>query len=535
MRPHYGDAFRFGRLLNVTFYTTSTDKLLQARLLFVRRGYDLRFVRTNSEPYDESYEGDTEALLSRAIRQVNEEFGIRSVFFVEDTSIRLECLSEGQSDFPGMAAKEWFAQTTFDDLRRQIALRGGDDRVTVKSDIALHLPTLSRPILFHGETLGRVADSPPAFEESAQYPWLTPRTFNGWFIPNGSVRRLGAMEFEESLDFDFRARSINALVDRLEEMNAVLDLKPTSYTLRRTEQTSSAQLPLLADDAQHVVVVIGHRCAGKTTLGNRAAIRDDVGVFEASTVLRDIGTEKGVKLTTSAEALAFLGKVGMDAVAHALVEIVQRSAKPFNVISGIRTIEELVTLRRSFPQMRVLLVDADPRVRFERHIRRARDPEAKTYPAFQALDAEQARFGVMRVATDVAHRTIRNDTHLHTYLNKIDELFDDIASGPRSVLDAPTPGELHRCLRALVDLNRLATCEEISLASAATGPPVQRYNTNRALKHVPEFAERIERRGKLLSYKITDAGRTLLELLDIDQTRTSSVNRAPPGGASDRS
>jgi inosine/xanthosine triphosphate pyrophosphatase family protein len=124
MRPMYGDAFRFDRVLSVFFYTSSTDKLLQARIIFVRSGYELRHYQAKSEPYDEDYSGDSEQLLTKAIRQVNAEFGIRSIFFVEDTSVRIEALSE-TNDFPGLATKEWFSETSFDELNSQIRLRGG--------------------------------------------------------------------------------------------------------------------------------------------------------------------------------------------------------------------------------------------------------------------------------------------------------------------------------------------------------------------------------------------------------------------------
>ena len=36
MRPKYGDVFRFDRLFNVLFYTSNTEKLIQARLIFMR-------------------------------------------------------------------------------------------------------------------------------------------------------------------------------------------------------------------------------------------------------------------------------------------------------------------------------------------------------------------------------------------------------------------------------------------------------------------------------------------------------------------
>jgi hypothetical protein len=76
---------------------------------------------------------------------------------------------------------------TFDDLDKQLREAGNDRRAKVNSDIALYIPTLQSPLLFHGETNGNIADTVPSFQSSVQYPWLTPETFNGWIIPDGSV------------------------------------------------------------------------------------------------------------------------------------------------------------------------------------------------------------------------------------------------------------------------------------------------------------------------------------------------------------
>ena len=243
MRPKYGNALGFEQILNVYFYTSNLDKLFQARLLFVRHGYLLRHFKGDREPYEEDYSLPTEQMLTRAIQQVNAEFGIKSIFFVEDTSLRLEALSDS-AEFPGQKVKEWFAISTFEEVDRLIQLKGGNRRAVVKSDIALYVPTLSHITFFHGETVGIVGPSPPAFAGSVQYPWLTPTTFNGWFIPDGATKRLGEMEFEESLEFDFRAKSLTKLIARLEEMNAALNLGSSFYTVRR---------PVIAHSAEQLV------------------------------------------------------------------------------------------------------------------------------------------------------------------------------------------------------------------------------------------------------------------------------------------
>lgn len=516
-RPNYGDALDHERILNIFFYTSNAIKLLQARLLFMRHGYTLRHFSGTREPYDENYELDTKELLKRAIQQVNEQFGVRSSFFVEDTSLRIDGLS-ANGDYPGLAVKEWFPETSFDDLDRLLKSKGNNRRATIFSDIALYIPTLRRPIFFHGETSGIIAGSSPEFEGSVQYPWLTPNTFNGWFVPDGAKKRLGEMEFEESLEFDFRAKSIKALLARIEEYNAILDLRPNFYTIRRAG-LPQGQLSLLPEQARLVLLVIGDKCAGKTTFSDHVlATYEDVSVYEASTVLRGIAEEEGVIPTSSDEALAFLGAKGWDAVAAKIAQYIDKSDTRWNVITGLRTPEELLLLKERFPDAQIVLVNADPRIRFERHIRRARDQDIKTFEAFRNQDEKQRQFGVLRVASELADETITNDSTIEQYHAKIGTLLDQITkkttSRPRKMRQL---SELHRCLAALNKIAKAASCEQIAEETTRFGTAVRIYNTNRALKEVPEFSTRIEKSESLLQYRITRRGKTLLKLLNLSK------------------
>lgn len=515
MRLRYGEVFRFDRLLRTFFYTSNADKLIQARLIFMRSGYQLSHYRSTHEPYEEDYSLDTEGLLAEALKQVSQEFERRSVLFVEDTSVRIEALSNS-ADYPGTRVKEWFAETSFSDLDRQLVLRGGNRRCTVKSDIALRLPSLSRPIYFHGETSGRVAQTAPSFVASPQYPWLTPETFNGWFVPDGSDRRLGEMEFEESLAFDFRAKSLTRLIERLEELNAVANLGRWNHVARRSGDADTEiakQLSLLPTARRHVLIVIGHKCAGKSTLSDfLTGQRDGVFALEGSTLLRQIATEEGREIANSADAMTFLEKRNWDIVARRAAEYVARENADLNVITGMRTVEEVLWLRSMLPGARVVLIEADPRTRFERHIKRARPDDARTFNDFVRLDEEQMHFGALRVAHEIADVVIRNDNDLGGYWRRIDELVNSVDRLPDGRAAA---SELHRSLRALRKIGRAATCDEIAAATAEQGPAVRKYNNNRALKAVPEFAMRIEKRGELLRYRLSPRASALLRLLDL--------------------
>lgn len=511
MRPKYGDSYGFDRILYPYFYTSNSDKLVQARLVLSRFGYRVRHYRSDKEPYDEDYSADTETLLSNALKQVSEEFAIRSTVFVEDTSVRIDALSEAR-DYPGMAVKEWFKSTTFDELDRLIRVRSGGRAATIKSDIGLRLPNLSRPIFFHGETRGTVALTSPTFEGSVQYPWLSPDNFNGWFIPEGATKRLGEMEFEESLEFDFRAKALIQLVSRLEELSAALNLGRTQIFVRRSEDPADHQLTLPVEPPTPVFIVVGHKCAGKTTFSDFLAAEEGVMALEGSTVLREIADRDGRSIVSGTDALEFLAEKGMDVVAKEIARCIHREEAAVYVVSGMRTIEEVDFLLDEFPSARLVWIEADVQERFERHLKRARDRDVKSLKDFIEQDEEQMQFGLLRAGPDIADVVIRNDQDLDSFHAKVLAL-------ARSRLPArirtSANSELHRCLLALADLGRAATCQEISERTAAFGAPVRKYNTNRALKEVPEFATRIEPTGgKLLRYRITSVGLTLLSLLN---------------------
>src|SRR5258706_6595443 len=149
-RPRMREVFYLlERRPEVHFYTSNVDKFLQARLVFRRSGLRLSHYPTRSEPYFEDYGSGSAHLLGRAVAQISQLTGGGSIFFFEDTSVRIEALSES-GDYPGLSVKEWFAQTSFEKMDGDLRDRGDDRRGIVKSDIALHLPGLARPIPVHG-------------------------------------------------------------------------------------------------------------------------------------------------------------------------------------------------------------------------------------------------------------------------------------------------------------------------------------------------------------------------------------------------
>jgi len=511
----------FTRRLKVYFYTSNLEKLLQARLLFQNQGQSLNHFRAYREPYEEDYTLDKNDLLRNAINQVRNQFLVRSIFFVEDTSIRIEALSD-EIDYPGLRAKEWFAETGFNELDILLEEAGDDRRATVKSDIAIHIPNLEDVFFFHGETHGTVAKHPPSFEPNPVYPWLTPTTFNGWFIPDGETTPLGALSFERSAAHDFRGKALTDLLDFIRPLNAAANLPSSFFAREQRPPTSNPTEPYLPhifdalkDNAPTVICIIGHKCSGKTTASEFVQSSFGVRFFEASEQLRAIARDMGIEVNSSASAMSFLEEQGYDIVAQQIIEQLDEDASQMVVISGLRTVEELDLIYRSHSNVLTLLISADRRIRFERHVRRGRDPDVQTPEQFLELDSEQLGFGLLSVAEEISNVIIVNESDLPSYYNRVNSAVEaTLFSKKESSATFSSLSELHRSLIALSELGRVSSCEDISSETERLGSKVWRYNTNRALKSVPLFVDRHDHGEKLLSYRVNERGEQLLRLLN---------------------
>ena len=500
------------------FYTSNLPKYLQARLVFERAGLLVDHFRSRTDPYSEDYQLGKERLLARALREILKEVGGASFLFVEDTSLRIEGLSDGDEDKPGLAVKEWFATTKFTELNERLVAAGNDRRATIKSDIALHVPGLERPVFFHGETIGSVVHLPPRFDANPQYPWLTPDTFNGWFLPAGCETCLGAMSIEESWQHDFRVQALEALVDRLEEYTAVAN-GPAQAFSRRHRASPSGQESLFHETRQ-VLIVVGDTCAGKSTFGARAEARHGFRFVDASDVMRSFRDGYGEASADDYEfARELLSSQGADVVARRVLQLFADDSKPL-VIAGFRTIEEISCLRIAFPDTRVIVIESSERTRFERHLARARAGRPTTLSGFRGVDIAQRSFGLLRVAEDFADIRVTNEGSLEEYHAQVDGLVrgERIDRIP-GVSDRVRPrhdenrSQLFRCLSALDEAGRPLSCDEIEAATDRGGKRILHNNANKVLRRVPELARRLETKGQRVRYELLSSGRAYIRLM----------------------
>ena len=509
------------RLPRVYFYTSNLPKYLQARLVFASFGFRLEHFRSYSEPYDDNYGSGTERLLEDAIRHVVQTVGDRYLLFIEDTSIRIDALSTPDRDFPGLAAKEWFASTSFESLDRQLRQIGMGRSATVKSDIALHLPGLLTPVFFHGETTGSVAEGPPQFDQrSPSHPWLTPATFNGWFVPAGARKRLGEMSMEESWTFDFRIRSFTALIKRLQEYALVLNL-PSYACTPRAERTSASQLTLFAH-VQRIFVVIGRPSAGKSEFGRYMSNEWQIPHVEASDAVRaarEASIDRGA--TIELFGAAFHRLYGQDVVVRTLLETTDLAGLESGfVITGLRHVEELEYLRSRYENVSLIYVDATDRTRFERHLRRGRVGDASEFVEFQAREAAQMEFSLTRLGRQIADFVIVNEGSLADYTAQIDFV---TGMGGR-----PRPRGIRRvkhdaawlhgrrsywCLKALEEAGRPLSAKEVTAIVEGRSGKAISSGVGRLLRSLHPLIQEIMS-NELRGFVINPTGSSFLRVME---------------------
>ena len=522
--------------LVVRFHTSSIEKFLQARVVFQRHGLELDYFRESQEPYREEYDLGQRALLRKALDEIKNRLGTNSLFFVEDTSVKVDALSSNSIAYPGLKVKEWFKNTTFEALDAELRRRGNHRTATVYSHIGLFVPRLGRTVFVHGETTGSISESAPSFRMSYEFPWLTPNTFNGWFIPDGSDKALGQMEFEESLKFDFRVKSFKALLRRIEEYVAIINLPSRSYAVIKPKFRNQGWL---FPKESPLILVIGRVCAGKTTFGQYLANEHDWFHIEASDELTALADKVGITGAKNSffRADHLLRDMGPDVVARIICHNYQESLESGAVITGFRTIEEVIYFRNRYRSCVVIFIDSGDRIRFSRHLDRGRFDQIRTFGDFQAYDCEQRQFGlllrsreVVDVPREVADIQLKNEGTLKQYYAQIDavlykfsrpdgldvvgEDFEDVPGVLRPNVVSRKERRIFRSLCALGECDDAMTCSEIrgKMVANSSSRAISERHVNWILSNLPRLARRVDGGGKR-RYRICPAGRAYVEAI----------------------
>lgn len=371
------------------------------------------------------------------------------LFFIEDTSVRIEALCDEDREVPGVDIKYWMQSNSFETLDQSLRDRGNNRTASVSSHIILFLTdslkkklgTTEEFIVFHSTTNGRIVEIEQTFETQLLYPWLDNKSFNKWFVPDGFSSPISTLNIEDADTVDFRKGAFQQMMFFLEE-NGLID-EPQSVVPDWT-------IPF--DD---IFLICGPTCSGKTTIGKFLVDRYGYYHIEASDFMslryhETLGARSSVdKHQFAAEVLRAEPLFVVDRV---LEYINVRGIYDKLVITGFRTKSEVVSFMTRYHSQRVKLIylNANEEIRYERWMRRKRDTGEFNKDRFKIIDQVQIGMGVREIALLDGIELLDNN---RDGLNELYEIFAAKYTRDMKQLDLP-------------DFDKIVEVEKMSLEKA---------------------------------------------------------------------
>lgn len=391
-------------MTDITFITSNPTKLAHARHLC--KGYDVNILQYKKLFYGVGYEEprlfDRNKLLEESINDAIvrwkknvSNYGDR-LFFIEDTSVRIDALSDDYNEVPGVDVKYWMQSHNFAQLDAELKKKGNNRRVSVSSHIILFLTnelkkklkTEKDHIVFKSSSQGTVVQKEQKIDTQILYPWLDNKTFNKWFVPDGFDVPISMLDITEADKSDFRKEAFEQMFIFLREHDEIKHIQKNLIVYRL--------------HFNPLYVVCGPTCAGKSTIGRLLLEKYDYYHIEASDFmsLRYFETH-GTKFSVDKNVFAAeLLKVNPLFVVESTINYII-SKKIFDnfIITGFRTSDEVENFFKMFPSqnMKLIYITADSSVRYARWINRQRDAVDYTQDRFDQINKLQEEMGLLKI------------------------------------------------------------------------------------------------------------------------------------------
>lgn len=427
--------------LEIGFITSNVVKLAHFETISRRSGFKLFGFRKKTfyASYREPRLEDRELLLAESYKSALSQWNRAGLsendfFFLEDTSVTIDALSTVR-EVPGVDIKYWMRETTFDDLDRELKSLGTNRKVTVRSDILLHIPPRIRELThaprpyvqFTGCSEGTIIDREIVFSTNPIYPWLDNKSFNKWFVPIGETIPFGMLSLEASRTHDFRKKAFDHMADYLRKLGYGRSEANLPTPIQEELPRLHARPPTF--------IICGPSCAGKTTLATHLVQNFGYMHFEASDFMRIVFYER-LGFSSDVEIGEFAKSILKDQpwiVAEQILEHLEPFLSTPLVITGFRSPDELDYFVKHYPDPEIvqgIFVDAPFQVRYERSVKRHRSDSAASKRSMRAKDRQQNEMGLLAFKKRPDFKLMKNTLTKAAYYKNLKSLFTDSLPRP---------------------------------------------------------------------------------------------------------
>ena len=411
-------------MIELVFFTSSRVKLEHARHLC--RKYAVKLTGFREKTYGANYNEpriyDRSQLIEEsyqdALMRWNKATSGNGFFILEDTSVVIDALSS-KRETPGLDIKYWMQDIDFKALDTELKALGNSRRVTVRSDLILHLPEELQNkeeksyLQFTSSISGNVVSKEQSFETNALYPWLDNKTFNKWFVPDGFKKPVSMLPIAKADAHDFRAQAFKDMLEYLERHQKI------HANIETSKQTNF-------DFDAKLFVICGPTCAGKTTLAEYLATKYTYWHIEASDFMR-LSYYQRHGVSENLDIGAFAAQVLEDKpeiVAEQILNFIAQLKTIPVIITGFRSPLELEWFRKNYSGnflVELVLVEAEPEIRYLRSVDRQRESDSESKEVFLQRDNQQAAMGLAEFKLAYPDNTITNNSTLDNYFDSFEQ------------------------------------------------------------------------------------------------------------------
>lgn len=391
-------------MLNITFITSNLTKLAHAR--HICRKYNVNILHYRKFFYGKGYEEprifDRDRLLKDSITDAitrwkkNVSKYEDKLFFIEDTSVKIDALSSNENEVPGVDIKYWMKKHDFTYLDTRLKEKN-DRSATVTSHVVLFLTDILKMkneisdeyIIFSSSTKGKIIEKEINLETQILYPWLDNKTFNKWFIPDGYKLPISKLSIQDADIVDFRRDAFEKMIEFLIENDII-----RKNNIKDTIPLNLSFSPLY--------IICGETCAGKSTVGrylvdNYGYYHIEASDFMTRRYLETHGAKSNIDKNIYASSLL---KEYPSVVVDDVIDFISKKSSNTNyVITGFRTPSEVIDFRNKSPykSFKLVYIHSDFNVRFDRWKNRHRESDNYTEDRFKKINEIQESMGVVEI------------------------------------------------------------------------------------------------------------------------------------------
>ncbi len=178
-----------------------------------------------------------------------------------------------------------------------------------------------------------------------------------------------------------------------------------------------------------IIGLVGQIACGKGTVAEYLAEKHQGITYRFSTPLRDVLSR--LYLEVNRENMQNISKAlrqefGNDLLAEVIAGDVKNEKSNLIVIDGIRRLDDIKYLK-NFPEFKLVKVETDPKIRYERLTSRTENPgdTKKTYEQFLADEQQETELTIPEVMSQ-ARFTLTNNSTLEDFRRQIEDLIKNL-------------------------------------------------------------------------------------------------------------